>query len=178
MDKIIEFETHDFTEDLCAGNVYLDFLDYAFKQSDYFMLVYVNYYDNGFSCEMERFKELLSPFEVKTRTDPFWPGIDLVFSLKTTYQVVFYKNVFEAKSVLAQVNKLSDWSFPNMPQDLAFFKGNQCWFYSVGHEKIATIIHTTEDDFDFLESHGLAQRADAFYAPDPDYYTVYDEIIE
>ena len=94
----------------------------------------------------------------------------------TTYKIVFYKNQEEAKAILKEVNCLSDWS-GRYPEDLAFFKGNQCWFYSVGHEMIAAIIHADKNDIDFLEANGLAKRKNAFI-PDDNYFDAYDELIE
>lgn len=40
MDKIIFFKGEDQRIDHCCGQVYYDFLDYAFSRADYFMLVY------------------------------------------------------------------------------------------------------------------------------------------
>ncbi|MBQ8163400.1 MAG: hypothetical protein IJZ93_03415 [Clostridia bacterium] len=95
---------------------------------------------------------------------------------QTTYKVVFYKNDEKAKEVLkTNASALSDWGFA--PRDLAFFKGNQCWFYSSGDIYLACILHANEEDLDFLEAHGLANRADAKKHTD-NYYDAFDEIIE
>ena len=67
-------------------------------------------------------------------------------------------NETEAKKILLCVNGMNEWTANNGPQDMAFFKGNQCWFYSVGHEAIAAILHATEEDLDFVEANGLADR--------------------
>ena len=70
---------------------------------------------------------------------------------------------------------MNSWCGSN-PEDLAFFKGNQCWFYSVGHEWIAGIIHADEEDIAFVESLGLARAESAI--PEDAYYDLYDEILE
>lgn len=177
MNKAIDFQNDDQHTDYCVGQTYYDFLDYAFAESDYFMLAYVNYYGKGYSHMMKYFKKALEPYKVKSRSNPSWPGTSWTYSRNTTYNIVFYKNEPEAKVILRQVSKMSDWTRPSYPQDLAFFKGNQCWFYSVGHEKIAAIIRATEKDLDFVESKKLASRENA-YEVDDHCFDEYDEVIE
>ena len=175
MDKVIFFENNYQSECLCSGDVYFDFLDYAFDTADFFMLVYVNYYGKGYSATMKAFKKELEEFKVKTRTNPHWPGTPGTSSMNTTYKVVFYRTDPTAKAILKKVNALNAWACPSYPQDLAFFKGNKCWFYSVGHENIAAIIGATNSDFDFIESKKLANRANA--EPLGEYYKQFDECL-
>lgn len=177
MDTIIEFFNNDGKTDYCRGKKYRDFIDYAFINSDYFMLVYVNYYARGYSFKQKMYRKLLLPYEVKTRTNPSWPGTLWTISKDSTYRIVFYKNTKKSKKILKIVSSISSWSRPEMPEDLAFFKGNTCWFYSVGHEKIAAFINPSEDDLDFLESKGLAERKN-IVAYDSSNYSLYDEELE
>ena len=174
--KVIYFLNDDQHKDYCAGQVYYDFLDYAFEKTDYFMLVYINYYGKGYTKQQKYIKNALNKYKVKSRSNPSWPGTLQMECPNTTYKIVFYKNQEEAKAILKEVNCLSDWS-GRYPEDLAFFKGNQCWFYSVGHEMIAAIIHADKNDIDFLEANGLAKRKNAFI-PDDNYFDAYDELIE
>ena len=160
--------------DYCNGNIYYDFLDYAFQRTDYFMLVYVNYYGKGYSKVMKQFRNALKTFEIKSRSNARWPGTIGTLCANTSYKVIFYKNDERAKEILKEVNCISQWSGPLYPQDLAFFSGNQCWFYSVGHEKIAAIIHASKQDLEFVEGKGLAMQKDAYNATD-DYFDAYDE---
>lgn len=176
MEKVIYFNNDDQKTDYCAGQTYFDFLDYAFSKTDYFMLVYVNYYGKGYTRQQKYFKKTLEPFKVKSRSNPSWPGTLKTFSKNSSYKVVFYKNDERAKQLLKECNCLSDWSRPVNPEDLAFFKGNKCWFYSVGHEKIAAIIRADKEDLDFVESTGLASRSKAKIRDD--YFDAYDEEIE
>lgn len=177
MEKVIYFYNDNQRTDNCIGQVYFDFLDYAFEETDYFMLVYVNYYGKGYSKAMKYFKNALRPYQVKSRSNPCWPGVLSTFCPQTTYKIIFYNNRPEAKKILKQVAKLSDWSSPSYPQDLAFFKGNKCWFYSVGHEKIGAIIRANDKDIDFVESRKLALREMAF-VPQDNYFEAYDEVLE
>lgn len=176
MNKVLYFNNDDQRKDYCVDQVYYDFLDYAFEKTDYFMLVYINYYGKGYTKRQKYIKNVLNKFKVKSRSNPSWPGTLQVECPNTTYKIVFYKNHEEAKSILKEVDCLSHWS-GGYPEDLAFFKGNQCWFYSVGHEMIAAIIHADENDIDFLESRGLAKRENAFI-PDDNYFDAYNEVIE
>lgn len=176
MEKVIYFDNDDQKVDYCSGKVYYNFIEYAFAEADFFMLVYVNYYGHGYTKTMKSFMKELQPFQVKRRTNPSWPGTLWTVCRNTSYKVVFYKNNDAAKEILEKVSCLSDWSRPSYPQDLAFFKGNLCWSYSVGHEKIGAIIRATEKDLDFVERNGLALRSSASEF-DSEYFTQYDEQI-
>ncbi len=171
MDKVIYFDSNNMN---CFDMNYYNFLDYAFSKTDYFMLVYVNYYGKGYTKTMKKFMETLKPYFVKSRTNPSWPGTLSVNSKNSRYKVVFYKNSTEAKEILKKVNSLWCWRRPEYPQDLAFFIGNQCWFYSVGHERIAAIIRASEDDIEFVDAMGIASKKDA-YTPTNTYFCGYDE---
>jgi hypothetical protein len=173
MDKVIFFENKNQKESICSAERYFSFLDYAFDCTDFFMLVFVNYHGKGYSATMNTFKKELEPFTVKTRSNPSWPGTPSTYSINTTYKVIFYRTDPKAKTILKKVTALNDWSSPSYPQDLAFFKGNKCWFYSVGHEKIAAIIRPTNNDLDFMESYQFAQRINV--EPLTDYYRGFDE---
>ena len=175
MNKIIFFDNESQNLGCCAEQKYHLFLDYAFSKTDYFMLVYVNYYGKGYTKSQKHFRDALSPYKVKTRANTSWPGTLKTACPNTSYKIVFYKTVEEAKLVLKEVSCISAWT-RGYPEDLAFFIGNQCWFYSVGHEKIAAVIDATEEDIDFLESNGLAQRKNA-YVPKDNYFDAYDEIL-
>lgn len=175
MDKVVYFKNDDQRTDCCTGKLYHDFLDYAFDRTDFFMLVYVNYYGKGYTRIMKSFMQDLKPFQVKARSNPSWPGTT-TFCPNTSYKVVFYRNCDQAKEILKKVDCVSGWTRPSYPQDLAFFKGNQCWFYSVGHEKIAAVIHAKNEDISFLTEKGLASPEKAF-TPQNNFYDTYDEVL-
>ena len=79
------------------------------------------------------------------------------------------------KQVLQAADRLSDWSRPKNAEDLAFFKGGQCWFYSVGHERIAAFLHATEEDLRFVRENGLAEHPSL--QPYSAYYDACDEAL-
>ena len=92
MDKIIYFKNDNQKIDYCSGQIYFDFLDYAFEETNYFMLVYVNYYGKGYSKIMKTFMENLKPFQIKSRSNPSWPGTLGQKCYNTTYKIIFYRN--------------------------------------------------------------------------------------
>ena len=156
MEKIADFYTDD-NGSFCRGEAYRAFIDYAFEKTDYFMLVYVNYFGHGYTKEQKYFKKALWPYRVCSRTNPVWPGSPGVESANTTYKIMFYKNDPKAKEILKEKNSVTEWSWGS-PEDLAFFKGSTCWFCSTGHEGLATVIHADEEDVEFLDTLGLINR--------------------
>ena len=139
----------------CKDDTYQRFVDYAFENCDFFMLVYVNYYGKGYSKELKQFEKMLKPFQYKRRTDPCWPGTPGTYCKNTTYKVVFYPTTEETKRIVKSVNALEEWGGKTLPQDIAFFKGNNCWFYSVIHETMAGIVDVSEKDIHFCKKNGL-----------------------
>lgn len=158
---------------LCTDARYTAFLDYAFAQTDYFMLVYVFRRGSRYAAALHRYRQMLAPYLVKRRNEPYWAGTMLPFSEAVSYEVSFYRNTEEAKQVLQEASALFDWSSPKRPQDLAFFRRNRCWFYSSSAEESAALLHATERDLAFLTEHGLADPADAL--PEDLYFELYDE---
>lgn len=166
--------------DACSGQAYYDFIDYAFSICDYFMLVYVNYCGKGFPKTMKAFRKALSPYRVKSRSNPSWPGTLMTYCANTIYRVIFYRAEEAAKEVLKRVSSISDWCRPAYPQDLAFFKGNICWFASTAHEHDAMVLHATPEDIAFLISNGLAKQENVKEMTEAQfaYYTQYNEQLE
>lgn len=161
----------------CEGALYQEFLDYAFSQTDFFMLVYARYKSNKYSQEQKFFKKALRPFQVKSRTEKdygHWPGTQ-EYCENATYHTVFYRTDLKAKEILARADGLNSWKRP-WPGDLCFFKGNRCWFCLTCHEQLATVIDPSKDDVKFFVSKNLAikdsirtiQENDCAFAEDED----------
>ena len=98
----------------CEGRQYELFLDYALSSTDYFMLVYKNYYNHGFSKPLKEISSKLAPLKIKRRSNPQWPG---TYCRDTAYQVVFYKNDSCAKDVLLKAEDIFGWRSPLFPED-------------------------------------------------------------
>ena len=177
MNKVIYFNNDSKTLNLCCNETYFDFLDYAFSKADYFMLVYVNYYGKGYTKQQKYFRNKLKNFKVKSRSNPSWPGTLNTVCPNTTYKIIFYRTNPQAKNVLKELNSINAWSRPNAPEDLAFFKKNECWFYSVGHENIAAFLHADDEDLEFVETKKLAVKSKVF-VPEDNYFELYNEELE
>ena len=178
MDKTVCFKTDPTENDTCcSGQTYRDFLDYAFDKFDHFMLVYINYGGKGYKKNKKYFRNKLEPFKVYSRSDPMWPAYYSSSELDdpdSTFKIVYYKTDPAAKEILKEVDRLSDWSRFNNPEDLAFFKNGQCRFFSDGHERTAEFLHADEQDIDFLLSTGLADES-CIKKYDPQKYDHCDE---
>ena len=156
------------TEDVCCGEAYQKFLDFCFENYDYFMLVYVNDMGKGFTAEQKNFLQKLKPFMVKSRSKPTqWPGT-ICRAKSTKFKIVFYKTCEQAKQILKAFNSISDWLYPD-PEDLAFFKGNQCRFYSVTHEIVAGFCYATEREQSFVETAGIRVYEERYDSQITDY---------
>ena len=171
MERMINFDNNKANR--CVGQIYLDFLDYAFSVADFFMLVYKEHYGRGYLQEQKTIMHALQKFKFRRRMEPSWPGTPGMYAPKTKYKIVFYRCDPAAKEILKAVNGIYDWKYP-YPEDLAFFKGNQCWFYSTAHEYLATIVHATDEDLEFLEAKGLASGKKVQYV-DQELLTELDE---
>ena len=174
MDKMIFFDNAGFK--ICKGQAYYDFLNLAFRKTDAFGLVYINYNNKQYRNEQKRFIEILRKHKIKSINDPGWPRC-YEETYNSSQKIVFYRFNEETKEILMQVEGLDDWSGAN-PCNLCFFKGNQCWFYSVNNdnENIAAIIHADKEDINFLEEKGFASREKAFI-PTDDSIVAYDEVL-
>ena len=160
----------------CRGDQYAAFLDYAFAQNDCFLLVYAFRRGSRYAAVLREYRDALAPYLVKLRREPYWPGTTLSFSEAVRYEVSFYRTTPEAKKVLHRVNALTDWAAPKLPQDLAFYRRNCCWFYSSGQENTAAVLHASPRDLAFLAEHRLADPDRAL--PEDRYFELYNEPLD
>ncbi|MBC8528572.1 hypothetical protein H8699_03855 [Christensenellaceae bacterium NSJ-44] len=134
---------------------YEEFINYALNNSDYFMLVYVRYNMAPESIFTNNIFKDLRDLTVKTRANPSWAGTPETYSNNTAYKITFYRSDPSAQQVLNRVNGIYNWTRPENPQDLAFYRGGQCWFYSIGHERMSGIIDPSPEDKTFFEERSL-----------------------
>ena len=145
-----------FFENECSGKVYSDFIDYAFSKADYFMLVYTNIANQGYTYLQKYFRNLLDKFKVKSRTNPDWPSLyEIIPDAK--HKIVFYRTAPEAKEILKEVSGIGDWCRLN-PSALSFFKKDKCWFYSINN--------ADEDDIRFALKNGLLKTENIIVSDD------------
>ena len=138
--------------DYISNQNYYDFIHYCINNSSAFMLVYVDYCQSNNNNRKTEIKNRLKKYEMKKRNDPKWPGTILTeLTGRRTVEIIFYKSCEEVKEVLMSVDNIFSWTRPDMPEDLAFFKGNKCWFYSTAHEELATLVEPSKEDIGFFE---------------------------
>lgn len=173
MEKKVDFWPDGYPFD---GEGYQRFLDYAFATSDFFMLVFVAY-QGHMTQQKKALREELRPYKVKRRTDPSWPGTLVTYSINTRYQVTFYRTDPQAKAIVKRIHSLYAWNRQFLPQDLAFFRGDQCWFASVAHEQMAFLLHATKEDITLMTEIGAIKPGDVEPMTDDDltYYAQFDE---
>ena len=66
-----------------------------------------------------------------------------------TTQIIRAKLFPEIKSMIKSTH-IFEWQYPNMPEDICFFKGTLCRFLSTAHENEFYICNETKEDKLFL----------------------------
>jgi len=130
---------------------YVKFIQYALDTSDYFMLVYSRKKQEGFKKSMKIIKKDLHKLKVKSQFRFYWAGTEVCPDNHWEYQVSFYRAEESALQSLLSVNSLFEWDWPSHPQDLSFYRSDQCWFYSVSHERMAIVVMHTPQEVEFLQ---------------------------
>ena len=166
-----------FTPPFRDDDTYRKVIEYAFSRASHFMLVYFYETNKGTTPQMKEMKSQLAPYKVKTRHNSEWPGTKCSFA-KNYYHcdVVFYKTVPETKEILLAKETFGGWDYRIHPQDLAFFKGGTCWFYTTMHEKMATCIRASKEDICFFESVGITSKTCVQKVPEH-FFRSYDETL-
>ena len=81
------------------------------------------------------------------------------FIMKQSYvcDIVAFRLFKGAKERLYNYPNLFDWQYPDLPEDLCFFrKGtSKCWLQVIAHEDYAYIFDETEGDEEMLNNCGI-----------------------
>lgn len=176
-DRLLFFRLAEDGEELCSGTCYQALLDYMAARCDRFMLAYVLADGEKMSAEMRHIEQQLRPYRLFYRRTGGWPGAIFDHSIVrrgTTYRVTFYRLCAESMAFLHQADGLFSWMPPDRPQDLGFYLGKKCRFYSSGVARIAAFCHATDDDLAFADKNALAAPEDLFI-PKDDSISLYDE---
>jgi len=219
MDKLPEDEYFS-----VEGKVYDDFIEYALKTSDAFMLLAGSEYvgeeeynheldfeilaENLELCvsyaksenlplntvfmdflrdqeigvvsnEYKSFMKKLEPFLIKTRkSDPGdgseyqkiqsegrndyyrkngigWPGYLGYGDPNWENEIRLYKSDISLLPHLLKPGSLENWRIPKYPEDISFYRNNECWMYTVSHERMLCISPKDEEEHRLLESMGI-----------------------
>ena len=137
--------------DNVEGIHYNELIEYAFRTSDYFMLVYCSY-GRPFKKKVKEIKEKLKPYLVKKRHNSVWPGTESYSDRKYKFDICFYKTDINVISTILQAESLLKWEYPQYPEDICFFRKNKCWLFTVAHEEIIGVVNETVEDLSFLKT--------------------------
>lgn len=127
-----------------SGIAYEQVIDLAIRNSDWFVLgekIPTEVAHDRYAVVLE----VLKPYLVKTLK--IAADMDEITQIRDTYGshafysagiYYFYRCCEESGNLLKQyANRLSDWIYPNLPEDLCFLKeGGGDYLYSVVHEHI------------------------------------------
>ncbi len=125
-----------------TGKTYEALLDFLFKTCDQFQLVVrtdILQYKDSFKDLDEWFGNSF----IETLDQHEWPSTNLFDDIAKVY---YFKTTDEAKNILLEKsNSLFDWSLPNLPEDLCFFKDDEAYL-SVSSELEEIYIYPTSHD--------------------------------
>ena len=82
-----------------------------------------------------------------------WPGN--IGQTDQRYDIYLFKSDVKVLPILLKSEKLADWKAPQFPEDLCFFRNNECWLFTVSHEEILSFTLKSYDEYDLLKSIGV-----------------------
>ncbi|CAN5697319.1 hypothetical protein BH10CYA1_BH10CYA1_04960 [soil metagenome] len=126
-----------------TGLIYTNLLKFAFSRCDSFSLVWRNHPEAEASSAA--IHTLLIDALIREEQTLQWPGTQLMKGSKQAL-VRHYKTKESTFETLNKVASLYAWTIPALPEDLAFYEGENCWLGSIGHEQDA-----------FFQSHSLTE---------------------
>lgn len=114
------------------GEKHRALVDYAFKVCDSFMLV--THRQSAHSpnyIEYDILVQELNDSLITTKEQYVWPG-----TMSSGLALVHYfQTTDSAKEIIMnKADRLFDWCYPDMPEDLCFMKGKDVWLASTAHE--------------------------------------------
>lgn len=118
------------------GKTYSDLIRFGAQYCSSFSLVWgdqhVSMMQNRGNYGAQLIENKLKPYLIKEEYTNKWPGTEL---LGHKAKVRFYQFNRETVRILQEVESLYNWSWPNKPEDLAFYsKNGKCVLGSIAHE--------------------------------------------
>lgn len=110
---------------------------------------------------MQELKERLKKYLVKEKHDSKWTVNEVITKREKEdnqylFDICFYKICPEVENFLLEsVNSLYDFNPPYLPEDIAFYKDNYCWFYTVTHEKRCEMDIENIEECNYIENMGI-----------------------
>lgn len=106
-------------------------------------------------------KEKLSRYLIKETHDSKWTVQEVMKrnkkeNNKYLFDVCFYRTCPEIeKFLLESAKSLYSFKPPYFPEDIAFYKDEYCWFYTITHEKTSGMYIDSEEDCKRIENMGI-----------------------
>lgn len=122
------------------GDVYARFITEACKRCDKFSLIRTNYTQSYYKRATVSSKPI-RPYRIKSMEVGSWPsggpGDDFIkmnpdYPYKSIMDV--YRVCDETRDFLISKGGIYKWGVPDLPEDLCFYRGEDCWFACVAHE--------------------------------------------
>lgn len=146
------------------GKAYEQVIDLAINNAKYFVLKVKSFLGDAGQDGYVNVMKALEPFlintiEINVQND----NLDEVIKMSERYKsnafytagtYNFYSCSEESGMILKQkATRLSDWAFPNMPEDLCFFKkdGDGDYLYSIVHENMYGLGVTEEEAIELMD---------------------------
>lgn len=128
------------------NDVYRLLVDLAFDLCDEFILVvrkkYCSDLNNNAKAVLEKLNDDLK--EMKEQSE--WAGTEL---LGHTAYVYHYHTSPEAREIIKEVsNSLYSWMYPDLPEDLSFYKSGKPWLVNTAHERQSFILSEDKSEID------------------------------
>lgn len=151
------------------GGNYKKFASFALANSDAIMLIFQNY---GHPKEI---RHMLKPFRIASRNNHKngekgfeWPNT-ITYTDTSLIHADVYRLSPEVKAFVLSADDIFSWMYPNLPEDISFFRQGKCWLDTTAHEKYCNIYaHETE----------IAQLLDSMEIEYASYSGNYGEYIE
>ena len=111
--------------------------------------------------ELSKLRKMKKKYLVKEKHDDKWTVNEVITKREKEdnqylFDICFYKICPEVENFLLEsVNSLYDFNPPYLPEDIAFYKDNYCWFYTVTHEKRCEMDIENIEECNYIENMGI-----------------------
>lgn len=72
---------------------------------------------------------------------------------RTEYKFQLDNSMFS--DLIYMKESITDWDYPKSLMDICFYIDDECWLYSIAHEKICWINCETKEEYNYLKSIGI-----------------------
>lgn len=158
-DMIPEFEAEDEILSFYSISDYHKFISYACSTCDTFSLNDDREYfaENMYIKEKRKYKKvlhLLRPYQVRYEYMKDGHSECTGTSYRDTY-IRHYRCCLETEAILQRKESVFDWELcNNLPEELCFYRGDQCWYYTITHEEMDGFENYTKEDAQALIESG------------------------